>query len=90
MIPQKEKIKAVTEVVNKLSAPRKKKYEHLFIRTRKLLRSMLRRQHGKKGFKEAWEKYQAENRGKPKTWTEVRITRAMQAGKAKKRGVAKR
>lgn len=84
-----EKIEKVTEVVNKLSAPRKKKYEHLFIRTRKLLRSMLRRQHGKKGFKQAWEAYQAENRGSPKTWTELRITKAMRAGKAKKRGAAK-
>ena len=81
MIPQQEKIEAITGATNKVSAPRKKKYEHLFIRTRKLLRSMLRRQHGKKGFKEAWEKYQAENRGKPKTWTELRITRAMRAGK---------
>lgn len=85
-----EKIELVTEATNKLSKPRKKKYEHLFIKTRKLMRAWMRRDYGQNAFKKSkegdlypWEKYQAENRGKPKTVTEWRISNSLKKKAAK-------
>ncbi len=43
--------------------------DRFFVQTRKSIRAQLRRKHGRKGFKAAWQDYQAENRGKPKTMT---------------------
>lgn len=51
---------------------KRKKMELRFVRTRSILRNMLRQQYGNRGLRAAWAQYQAENRGKSKTWTEVK------------------